>query len=91
VSRSNSGRVTDGAVRGPAVSDFAIHRHIHVHLGLEVDEVTLEEIFLEYDNIKSQLYATVTNFIYNYNQLDMFRAIISPILRSTRLCLQVVV
>jgi len=28
------------------------------------------------------------NFIYNFNQLNMFRAIISPILRSTRLCLQ---
>ena len=27
-------------------------------------------------------------FINNFNQLDMFRAIISPILRSSRLCLQ---
>ena len=35
--------------------------------------------------------ATITNFIDNYNQLSMFRAIISPILRSTRLCLQLVV
>ena len=33
----------------------------------------------------------MTNFIDNYNQLNMFRAIISPILRSTRLCLQLVV
>jgi len=33
----------------------------------------------------------ITNFIDNYNQLNMFRAIISPILRSTRLCLQLVV
>jgi len=29
-------------------------------------------------------------FINNFNQLDMFRAIMSPILRSTRLCLQFV-
>ena len=28
------------------------------------------------------------NFINNFNQLNTFRAIISPILRSTRLCLQ---
>jgi len=27
-------------------------------------------------------------FINKFNQLNMFRAIISPILRSTRLCLQ---
>jgi len=27
-------------------------------------------------------------FINNFNQLDMFRAIVSPILRSTKLCLQ---
>jgi len=44
-----------------------------------------------YNNINSQLDATLTNFIDNYNQLNMFRAIISPILRSTRLCLQLVV
>ena len=44
-----------------------------------------------YDNMNSQLDATITNFIDNYNQLNMFRAIISPILRSTRLCLQLVV
>jgi len=44
-----------------------------------------------YNNINSQLDATITNFIDNYNQLNMFQAIISPILRSTRLCLQLVV
>jgi len=44
-----------------------------------------------YCNIYSQLDATITNFIDNYNQLNMFRAIISPILRSTRLCVQLVV
>jgi len=31
------------------------------------------------------------NFINNFNQLNIFRAIISPILKSTRLCLQLVV
>ena len=31
------------------------------------------------------------DFINNYNQLNMFREIISPILSSTRLCLQLVV
>jgi len=34
--------------------------------------------------MNSLLEATITNFIDNYNQLNMFRAIISPILRSTR-------
>jgi len=48
-------------------------------------EVTL------HNNIKSQLDETITHFIDNYNQLNMFRAIISSILRSTRLCLQLVV
>jgi len=44
-----------------------------------------------YNNINSQVDATVTNVIDYYNRLNMFRAIISPILRSTRLCLQLVV
>jgi len=44
-----------------------------------------------YSNINSHLGATITNFIDNYNQLNMFRAIISPILRNTRLCLKLVV
>jgi len=39
-----------------------------------------------HSNIKSQLDKKNNNFIDNYNQLNMFRAIISPILRSTRLC-----
>ena len=43
------------------------------------------------NNINSQLDATITNFIGKYNQLNMFRTIISSILRSTRLCLQLVV
>jgi len=38
----------------------------------------------------NQLDATMTVY-YNFNQLEMFRAIVSPILRSTRLCLQLVV
>jgi len=41
-----------------------------------------------YNNINSQLEAKITNFIDDYN---MFRAIISPTLRSTILCLQLVV
>jgi len=39
------------------------------------------------NNINSPLDATITNFIENYNQLNMLRPIILPILRSTRLCL----
>ena len=42
-------------------------------------------------NINSQLDATITNFIDNYDQHNMFRAIISPVFRSTRLCLQLMV
>ena len=42
-------------------------------------------------NINSQLDATITHFIDNYNRFNMFREIISPILRSTRLCLQLMV
>jgi len=38
----------------------------------------------------NQLDATI-QFISDFNQLNMFRAIISPILRSTTLCLQLVV
>ena len=34
--------------------------------------------------INSQLDVKITNFIDNYNQLDMFREIISPILRSKK-------
>jgi hypothetical protein len=44
-----------------------------------------------YSDINSQLDATKTSFIDNCNQLNMFRTIISPIPRSTRLCLQLVV
>ena len=46
---------------------------------------------LYYNNINNQLDATITNFIDNYNQFNMFWAIIPPILRSTRLCLQLMV
>ena len=35
--------------------------------------------------LNNQLDATITNFIDNYNQLNMFRAKISPILSSTKL------
>jgi len=44
-----------------------------------------------YNNINNQLDATITVFINNPYQLNMFRAIISPILRITRLCLRLVV
>ena len=44
-----------------------------------------------YNNISSQLDAKIKKIIDNYNQLNMFRAIISPILRSTRLSLQLVI
>ena len=47
--------------------------------------------FQKYKNINSQIDGKITHFIDNYNQLNMFRAIISPILRSTRLYLQLVV
>ena len=41
---------------------------------------------------KNQLDAKIINFIINnFDQLNMFRAIISPILRSTKLCLQLVI
>jgi len=43
-----------------------------------------------YNNINTQL-CNDNNFINNFIQINMFRAIISPILRSTRLCLQLVV
>jgi len=37
------------------------------------------------------LVCELRKFVTNFNQLNMFRAIISPILRSTRLCLQLMV
>jgi len=44
-----------------------------------------------YNNINNQTDATIMLFINNLNQFNMFRAMISPIIRSTRLCLQLVV
>jgi len=44
-----------------------------------------------YNNINGQLDAKITNLIHNYNQLNTFREMISPILRNARLCLQLVV
>jgi len=58
---------------------------------LEKKKTLRKKSRMRYNNINSQLDATITNFIYNYNQFNMFRAIISPILRSTRLCLQLVI
>jgi len=42
-------------------------------------------VHLWHNSINNQLDATI-KFISNFNQLNMFRAIISPILRSIRLC-----
>jgi len=42
-----------------------------------------EKVYCD-NNINSQLDTTITNFIDNYNQFNMFQVIISPILRSTR-------
>ena len=44
-----------------------------------------------YNNINSQIDAKITNFVDNYNQINMSGAIISPILSISRLCLQIVV
>jgi len=57
-----------------------------------VPQCSLSRITKNYcSNKNSQLDATITDFIDNYNQLNMFRVIISPIFRSIRLCLQLVV
>jgi len=44
-----------------------------------------------YNNTNKQIDATTMVFINNPNHLNTFRAMISPILRSTRLCFQLVV
>jgi len=58
---------------------------------LGISEGVLYNAKFKYSNVNSQLDATITNFIDSYNQLNMFRATISPILMSNRLCLQLVV
>jgi len=72
--------------------NLALHRwsafEVEVHSYCLFQHLT---VVILYNNINSQLDATTTNFIDNYNQLNMFRAIISPIPRNTRLCLQLVV
>ena len=50
--------------------------------------ITVEPVKQKY---KQPTRCNNNNFINNFNQLNMFRAIISPILRSTKLCLQLVV
>ena len=57
---------------------------------LVISEGVFYNAKFKYNNVNSQLDAKITNFIDNYNQLNMFRAMISPILKSTRLCLQLV-
>jgi len=56
-------------------------------------QIGFAELFIisVYSALTLQAGATITNFIDNYSQLNMFRAIISSILSSTRLCLQLVV
>jgi len=50
----------------------------------------MKQLYLKYNNITTDLMQQ-SQFISNFNHLYMFRAIISPILRSTGLCLQLVV
>ena len=53
------------------------------YLKISVEHVYQNDIEKFYNsNMNSQLDATITNFIDNYNQLYMFRVIITPILRS---------
>ena len=59
------------------------------HIKFRSRGITQEKEYIK--NINSQLDAKITNVIDNYNQLSMFRAIVSPILRNTRLCSHLVV
>jgi len=67
----------------PRVSNLSPNRHCGFDICVTVHHW--------YNNINNQLDATITVFINNPYQLNMFRAMISLILRSTRLCLQLVV
>ena len=67
------------------------HGCILRHIGAPNHSYKINKNRNRYNNINSQLDATIINFINNFNQLNMFRAIILPILRSARLCLQLVV
>jgi len=58
---------------------YVRHFLLRIRLGLKFD-----------NNIESQIDATITNIIDNFNQLNMFRTIISPVFRSIRLCLKLV-
>ena len=51
----------------------------------------VEKLKRFYENARCYNKIYSKNFINNFNQLNMFRATISPILRSTSLCLQLVV
>jgi len=59
--------------------------------GLKDTELSVRKLqFFQY--YKKPTRCNNNNFIIiNFNQLNMFRAIISPILKSTRLCLELVV
>ena len=66
----------------------ADYRHITLHF----PHSGRSEFGSEWDTMyKQPTKCNNNNFINNFNQLNMFRTIISPILRNTRLCLQIVV
>jgi len=68
----------------------------YVNTGSDLQNMKIEfhvrvTVYNRYNNINTQLDVTIKNFIDNYNHLSMFQVTISPIFRSTRLCLQLVV
>ena len=69
----------------PDMSHGSAHHIVHdkkyIYLGFSFDSLSY----------KQPTGCNNNNFINNFNQLNMFWAIISPILRSTSLCLQLVV
>ena len=62
-----------------------------IHLRQTSDQLVAVANLVIDNNINSKLHCNNNNFINNFNQLIMFRTIISPILRSSRLCLHLVV
>ena len=62
-----------------------------IHLRQTSDQLVAVANLVIKNNINSQLHCNNNNVINNFNQLKMFRTIISPILRSSILCLQLVV
>ena len=71
-------------------STIKTQRRPYTNYNLETDPTATDStVYLKLQvariYVNSQLDATITDFIDNYNQHSMFRAIISPILKSTRL------